>query len=145
MDQGTTLKFSTSVAKVLKLKVRKFWGLHPTFVEVIGEKLVGDLFAPLPPILNRVKKTAKTEGLKPIKQKWKIKQRIDLDQGNIHQLLCSTCLKAETEGLIMASQDQSLFTRNCQAIIIKKGADSSFVKNSKICRSTSIWIIHNDS
>ena len=29
------------VAKGLKLKVRKFWGLTPTFAEVTGEKLVG--------------------------------------------------------------------------------------------------------
>ena len=50
------LKFYTSVAKRLKLKVREFCGKIPTFVEVTGEKLVGDLFAPLPPIiLNRVK------------------------------------------------------------------------------------------
>ena len=45
------LKFYTSVAKGLKLKVRKFWGLISTFVEVIGEKLVGVVF---PPILNKV-------------------------------------------------------------------------------------------
>ena len=38
---GTNLKFYTSVAKVLKLKVRKFWGLIFTFAEVRGEKLVG--------------------------------------------------------------------------------------------------------
>ena len=38
---GTILKFYTSVAKRLKLKVRKFLGLIPTFVEVTGEKLVG--------------------------------------------------------------------------------------------------------
>ena len=31
------------------------WGLIPTFVEVTGEKLVGGLFVPAPPILNRVK------------------------------------------------------------------------------------------
>ena len=37
---GTNLKFYTSVAKGLKLKVRKFWRLVPTFVEVTGEKLV---------------------------------------------------------------------------------------------------------
>ena len=52
---GTTLKFYTSVAKQFKLKVRKFLGLIPTFVEVTGEKMVGGgLFAP-PPLLNRVK------------------------------------------------------------------------------------------
>ena len=45
------LKFYTSVAKTLKVKVRKFWGLFPTFLEVTGEKLVGGAFlhAPLPP------------------------------------------------------------------------------------------------
>ena len=31
----TNLKFYTSVEKGLKLKVRNFWGLIPTFVEVI--------------------------------------------------------------------------------------------------------------
>ena len=38
---GMTLKFYTSVAKGLKLKVRKFWRLIPTFatfVEITGEK-----------------------------------------------------------------------------------------------------------
>ena len=45
------LKFFTSVAKRLKLKVRKFWGLIPTFVEVTREKLVGGPFCS--PILNR--------------------------------------------------------------------------------------------
>ena len=38
---GTKLKFYTSVAKGLKLKVRKFLGLNRTFVEVTGDKLVG--------------------------------------------------------------------------------------------------------
>ena len=38
------LKFYTCVAKGLKLKVRKFHRLIPTFVEVAGEKLVGSLF-----------------------------------------------------------------------------------------------------
>ena len=52
---GANLKFCSSVAKGLKLKVRKFWGPNPTFVELTKEKLVGGLFAPpLPPILNRV-------------------------------------------------------------------------------------------
>ena len=54
---GTNLKFYISLSKGLILKVRKFWGLIPTFVEVTGEKLVGVAFwpTPLPPILNRVK------------------------------------------------------------------------------------------
>ena len=44
---GMALKLYTRVAKRLKLKVRKFWGLIPTFVEVTGKKLVGSLFGPL--------------------------------------------------------------------------------------------------
>ena len=35
------MKFYTIVAKGLKLKVRKFWSLILTFVEVTGERLVG--------------------------------------------------------------------------------------------------------
>ena len=46
---GMTLIFYTSVAKGLKLKARKFWGLIPTSVEVTGEKLSGGFFAPLHP------------------------------------------------------------------------------------------------
>ena len=37
---GRKLNIYISVAKELKLKVRKFYGLVPTFVEVTGEKLV---------------------------------------------------------------------------------------------------------
>ena len=51
---GTDLNFYTSVVKRLELKVRKFWGLIPTFVEVTGEKLVVGGGGGLPPILNRV-------------------------------------------------------------------------------------------
>ena len=35
------LKLSTTLAKGLKLKVRKFWGIIPTFVEVTEKNLVG--------------------------------------------------------------------------------------------------------
>ena len=34
---GTNFKFCTSVAKGLKLKVSKFWGPNPTFVEDTGK------------------------------------------------------------------------------------------------------------
>ena len=44
LARGTNLIFYTSVAKGLKLKVRKLWSLTPTFVEVTGEKLVEGLF-----------------------------------------------------------------------------------------------------
>ena len=41
-SSSISLKFYTSVAKGLKLKVRKFLGLISTFVEVTGGKLVGE-------------------------------------------------------------------------------------------------------
>ena len=41
-----SLKFYTTVAKGLKLKVRKFWGLIATFVEVTGKKLAERPFCP---------------------------------------------------------------------------------------------------
>ena len=56
LGPGMVLKFYTSVAKRLKLKVRKFWELTLTFAEVIGEKLVGGGGGgKKAPILNRVK------------------------------------------------------------------------------------------
>ena len=45
------LKLYTIVSKGRKLKVRKFWGLIPTFVEVTGENMVGKT-AKSPPPLN---------------------------------------------------------------------------------------------
>ena len=52
-----TLKFYRSVTKGLNIKVTKFRGLVPKFLEVTGEKLVGGgPFWPLL-ILNRVKST----------------------------------------------------------------------------------------
>ena len=50
---GINLKTYTSVAKGLKVKVRKFLGLIPTFSEVKGKNLVGGIIALLP-MLNRV-------------------------------------------------------------------------------------------
>ena len=55
------LKCYTSMEKGLKLIVRKFLRITPTFVEITEEKLLEErLFAPLthppPPILNSVKK-----------------------------------------------------------------------------------------
>ena len=52
---GMALKFYTSVAKLLKLNFRKFLGIIPAFVEVIGEKMVGiGGFFAANPILNKV-------------------------------------------------------------------------------------------
>ena len=54
---GMALKFYTYLGKELKLKVRKFWRLMATFVEVTGKTLVGrgrGVFLPTT-ILNSVK------------------------------------------------------------------------------------------
>ena len=50
------MKVYTSVAKVLKLKVRKDWELSLSFVEATGEKPDGGDSLPPSPILNRVNK-----------------------------------------------------------------------------------------
>ena len=52
---GIALKFNASGPKGLKLKVREFRGLIPTFVEVKKQKLVGGSFRTTSPILNSVK------------------------------------------------------------------------------------------
>ena len=53
---GTNMKLYTSVAKGLKVKT--FWGLIPTVVEVAGENLIAWAFCPTSHIhiLNRVNK-----------------------------------------------------------------------------------------
>ena len=43
---GKVLTFYISLAKELKLKGRKFWGLIPSFVVLKWEKLVEGLLAP---------------------------------------------------------------------------------------------------
>ena len=55
---GTNLKCYSSVAKGLKLNVRKFWRQVSTFAEVTGEKLLTPPLPPLP-ILNSVKRIIK--------------------------------------------------------------------------------------
>ena len=49
-----TLKFYISVAKMLKLKVRKLWGLVLTFVKVTGEKLVAGRFSHCPSLTLKI-------------------------------------------------------------------------------------------
>ena len=82
---------------------------------------------------KNLKEKAKQEGLKKIKENWESKplhgqypkrsQQADVDKDKTHQWLRGTGLKAETEGFIMAAQDQSLFTRNYQSKIAKHWAD----------------------
>ena len=51
---GMALNFYTSVAKRLKLQMKKFWGLISTFVEVTGEKLFGSIFLPPPSLIGLI-------------------------------------------------------------------------------------------
>ena len=48
LAMGISLTFYTRLPKDFKIKVRKFWELILTFVEVIGETLVGGPFCPHP-------------------------------------------------------------------------------------------------
>ena len=83
---------------------------------------------------KRVKKQAKAAGQKHLQEKWEQKslhgqyvlrsKDADVDQKLTHQWLRSAGLRSETEGFLLAAQDQSLPTRNYQANILKNGADS---------------------
>ena len=80
-----------------------------------------------------VKQAAKACGLKQLGEKWLKKplhgkynlrcQKADVDVTATHQWLRSSGPKSETEGFIIAAQDQYLFTRNYQANILKTGVD----------------------
>ena len=82
---------------------------------------------------KRLKATSKQLGKAQIHQQWKSKKlhgkyplrlhEADVDQLNTNQWLRSDGLKAETEGLIIAAQDQTLPTRWYQHNIIKAGTD----------------------
>ena len=69
---------------------------------------------------------------KPLHGKYPLRcQQPDVDQTATHQWLRRSRLKAETEGFILAAQDQSLFTKNYQANILRNGASNkcSFCDN----------------
>ena len=82
---------------------------------------------------RRLKRIAKEKGKKAINTAWKSKplhdqyplrsQKAYVDLHDTHKWLKSAELKAETEGFIVAAQDQSLFTRNFQANYLHNGAD----------------------
>ena len=82
---------------------------------------------------KRVKATAKCLGQQQLQKTWEDKalhgkypkrtKEADVDQQRTHQWLRNAGLKAETEGLIIAAQDQSLATRSYRHRIIKDGTD----------------------
>ena len=81
----------------------------------------------------KAREMSKSKRLKQIEDQWQSKplhrqsaarlQNTEVDVEATLQWLFSSRLKAETEGLIFAAQDQSLFTRNYQANIIQNGTD----------------------
>ena len=50
-------------------------------------------------------------------------KKADVDKENTHKWLRSASLKWETQGFIIAAQDQSLATNNYQSKIIKDGTN----------------------
>jgi len=73
-------------------------------------------------------------GFKQLDEKWSQKslhgkynlrcQQADVDQEATYQWLRSSGLKSETEGFIVAAQDESLFTRNYQTNYVKNCVDA---------------------
>ena len=97
---------------------------------------------------RNLKRIAKEKGKKAIDTTWKSKplhsqyplrsQKADVDLYDTHHWLRSAGLKAETNGLIVAAQDQSLFTRNFKASILRNGADL----RSRFCNASTKTIGH---
>ena len=82
---------------------------------------------------KRVKQEAKIYGLKIMQAKWEEKpmhgqypssiKKPDVEQEQTHQWLQSAGLKAETEGMMIAAQDQTPATRSYHHRIMKDGTD----------------------
>ena len=82
---------------------------------------------------KEIKKKAKQGYLNHMKKSWREKplhgrypletDNSDADRTTTHQWLSSSSLKEETEGFILAAQDQNLATRMYQVKILKNGAD----------------------
>ena len=63
LGQGMTLNFYASVEKGLKMKVRRFLWLIPTFAEITREKLVAFLDIPILNSVKVAKFTVYTQGI----------------------------------------------------------------------------------
>ena len=101
-------KFYTSVAKGSKLKVRKFWGLVHTFVEVTGEKLVWGPFCPHPPSWI---------GLMPLSSKRRPIYLIRSSFLNVHSLVKSSCLPVNSLRMTTCLNSFSITEKDILAII----------------------------
>ena len=84
-------------------------------------------------VAKEIKKKAKQGYPDDMKKTWKEKpphgryplrtENGNVDRTTTHQWLSSSSLKGETEGFILAAQDQSLVTRVYQAKILKNWTD----------------------
>ena len=100
---------------------------------------------------KRIKQKTKHRAQDKLPKQWEEKalhgkypkrtKEADVDQNKTNQWLRSTGLKAETEGLIIAAQDQSLATRSYHATIIKDGTQPT----CRICNSYEETIDHTVS
>ena len=85
---------------------------------------------------KQIKTRAKTKNINELREGWKDKplrdkysiraSDPDVNSSLTHQWLASSGLKSETEGFIIATQDQKLPTRNFQANIFKNGTDPKY-------------------
>ena len=97
---------------------------------------------------KKIKETAKRAALKQLKSSWQQKplhgkfperaQKPDIDQQSTFAWLKSSTLKIETEGFILAAQDQSLKTKNYLKNIMKTSQDSS----CRFCKENQETIDH---
>ena len=95
-----------------------------------------------------IKKKAKNVSLEDIKDRWREKplhgkhplrtDNDDVDRATTHQWLSSSSLKGETEGFILAAQDQSISTRVYQSRILNNGADP----NCRLCTQRKETVDH---
>ena len=88
---------------------------------------------PATAVAKKIKQQTRKQTQKKMREKWEEKpmhgqypsriHRADTDQEKTNKWLMSSGLKGETEGLIIAAQDQSLLTNSYQSRIIKNGTD----------------------
>ena len=97
---------------------------------------------------KKIKAKAKHQGQKQLQKRWEEKpmhgrypsriREADVDIKLTNQWLKSSGLKSETEGLIIAAQDQALLTRAYQHHIIKDGTDP----HCRLCNKSQETIDH---